>query len=93
MAITLRCLDAEARRARPALGGRDGTAMGEQRESAVTEIRLGLVCYGGVSLAVYTYGVTAAIFAMVRASRALERGASPATGSSEAVYLAWGISR
>ena len=36
------------------------------------ELRLALVCYGGVSLAVYMHGVTKELHKLVRASRALE---------------------
>ena len=61
--------------------------MGQHRDSAGTEIRLGLVCYGGVSLAIYMYGITTEIFAIVRASRARERGVSPRAGTTESVYL------
>ena len=32
------------------------------------EVRLGLVCYGGVSLAVYMHGLTKEIFKLVRAA-------------------------
>jgi patatin-related protein len=35
----------------------------------VTELRLALVCYGGVSLAVYMHGVTKELHKLVRASR------------------------
>jgi patatin-related protein len=59
----------------------------ERQDAAVTEIRLGLVCYGGVSLAVYMYGVTKEIFTMVRASRAREAG-GPAPAGSGAAYVA-----
>ncbi|WP_150007198.1 hypothetical protein [Iodidimonas nitroreducens] len=34
------------------------------------ELRLALVCYGGVSLAVYMHGITKEILKLVRASRA-----------------------
>lgn len=37
------------------------------------EVRLGLVCYGGVSLAIYMHGVTKEIYKLVRAARAFER--------------------
>jgi hypothetical protein len=33
------------------------------------ELRIALVCYGGVSLAVYMHGVTKEIWKLVRASR------------------------
>src|SRR5918911_4006315 len=42
-----------------------GSAPGEIRE-----LRLGLVCYGGVSLAIYMHGVTAELQRLVRASAA-----------------------
>jgi hypothetical protein len=41
-------------------------------ESLVKEIRLGLVCYGGVSLAIYMHGVTKELFKLVRAARAFD---------------------
>ena len=34
------------------------------------ELRLALVCYGGISLAVYMHGITKEVWRMVRASRA-----------------------
>jgi len=39
---------------------------------AAKEIRLGLVLYGGVSLAVYMHGVTKELFKLVRAARAFD---------------------
>ncbi len=36
------------------------------------EVRLGLVCYGGVSLAIYMHGVTKELFKLVRAARAFD---------------------
>ena len=50
------------------------------------ELRLALVCYGGVSLAVYMHGITKEIWRLARASRAFHAGDSQPTGS-EAVYL------
>jgi patatin-related protein len=38
----------------------------------VKEVRLGLVCYGGVSLAIYMHGVTKELFKLVRAARAFD---------------------
>ncbi|WP_076068346.1 patatin-like protein [Sphingomonas montana] len=49
------------------------------------ELRLALVCYGGISLAVYMHGITREIWHLARASRAYHAD-EPATGSSEAVY-------
>jgi patatin-related protein len=49
------------------------------------ELRLALICYGGVSLAIYMHGVTREIWHMVRASRAFH-DAGPAAQGSESVY-------
>src|SRR3546814_13790290 len=51
------------------------------------ELRIALVCYGGVSLAVYMHGVTKEIWHLTRASRA-SHADEPSSGSSEAVYRA-----
>ena len=37
------------------------------------ELRIALVCFGGISLAVYMHGVTKEILKLVRASSALHR--------------------
>ncbi len=50
------------------------------------ELRIALVCYGGVSLAVYMHGVIKEIWKLTRASRAHHSGTTP-TGGTEAVYL------
>ncbi|MET0364419.1 MAG: patatin-like protein, partial [Sphingobium sp.] len=49
------------------------------------ELRLALVCYGGVSLAVYMHGITKEIWHLARASRAFHAG-EETSGSSAAVY-------
>lgn len=49
------------------------------------ELRIALVCYGGVSLAVYMHGVTKEIWKLARASRDFHSGAEP-TGLVERVY-------
>jgi patatin-related protein len=49
------------------------------------ELRLALVCYGGISLAVYMHGITKEIWHLARASRAFSAG-DAADGASEAVY-------
>lgn len=41
-------------------------------EDPVREIRIGLVLYGGVSLAIYIYGVVFEVWRLVRASRGIE---------------------
>ena len=49
------------------------------------ELRIGLVCYGGVSLAVYMHGVTKELWKLARASRAFHSG-TPDGGNSEHIY-------
>ncbi|MEO0461858.1 MAG: patatin-like protein [Pseudomonadota bacterium] len=49
------------------------------------ELRLALVCYGGVSLAVYMHGVTKEVWHLARASRAYHSNdAAPLTGAAAA---------
>ncbi len=50
------------------------------------ELRIALVCYGGVSLAVYMHGVIKELWKLTRASRAHHGGAA-SKGGTEAVYL------
>ncbi len=50
------------------------------------ELRIALVCYGGVSLAVYMHGVTKELWKLARASRAFHGGGEAPSGT-EAVYL------
>jgi len=49
------------------------------------ELRIALVCYGGVSLAVYMHGVTKELWKLARASRSHHGGEAP-SGGTEAVY-------
>jgi patatin-related protein len=49
------------------------------------ELRLALICYGGISLAVYMHGITKEVWRLARASRAYH-GAEAAGGGSEGVY-------
>jgi hypothetical protein len=49
------------------------------------ELRLGLVCYGGSSLAIYMHGTTKEINRLVKASALADAGLGPAK-PSEAVY-------
>ena len=51
------------------------------------ELRLALVCYGGVSLAIYMHGVTKELWKLLRASEARKQGQPPA-GDSEPVWAA-----
>ena len=50
------------------------------------ELRIALVCYGGVSLAVYMHGVIKELWKLARASRA-HHGGPPMESGTEAVYL------
>ncbi len=49
------------------------------------ELRLALICYGGVSLAIYMHGITREIWHLLRASRSFHDGILP-SGGSEAIY-------
>lgn len=49
------------------------------------ELRLALVCYGGISLAVYMHGITKEIWKLTRASRAFHSG-NGAMSATETVY-------
>lgn len=51
------------------------------------ELRLALVCYGGISLAVYMHGITKEVWHLACASRAARDG-DPARGGSQGVYRA-----
>lgn len=53
------------------------------------ELRLALVCYGGVSLAVYMHGVTKELHKLIRASREFNKrpAENPFRNGSEAVYF------
>ena len=50
------------------------------------ELRIALICYGGVSLAVYMHGVTKELWKLTRASRAIHAETDCASGS-ETVYF------
>ncbi|MXO93185.1 patatin-like protein [Erythrobacter arachoides] len=52
------------------------------------ELRIALVCYGGVSLAVYMHGVTKEIWKLTRASRDFHAAAPSTAAGVERVYLA-----
>lgn len=51
------------------------------------ELRLALVCYGGISLAVYMHGITKEIWRLAKASRNFHDAAPPHSGS-QGVYRA-----
>ena len=46
------------------------------------ELRIALVCYGGVSLAIYMHGVTKEVWHLARASRDFHTDAPPSGGVS-----------
>src|SRR5688572_26721973 len=50
------------------------------------ELRIALVCYGGISLAVYMHGVTKEIWRLAKASRDFHAGQDDGHGS-QSVYL------
>lgn len=50
------------------------------------ELRIALVCYGGISLAVYMHGVTKELWKLARASQAHFSGTAPQPGETENVY-------
>ena len=49
------------------------------------ELRLALVCYGGISLAIYMHGITKEIWRLARASRAFHDGLEP-SATSQRLY-------
>ena len=53
------------------------------------ELRLALVCYGGVSLAVYMHGITKELHKLLRAARKFDEHpvSNPFDGGTEAVYF------
>lgn len=51
------------------------------------ELRLALVCYGGISLAVYMHGITKEIWHLARASRAFHDDQAPAS-DTDRIYAA-----
>lgn len=51
------------------------------------ELRIALVCYGGISLAVYMHGVTKELWKLIRASRATWSGEKAGLSASETVYV------
>lgn len=55
------------------------------------ELRLGLVCYGGVSLAIYMHGMTKELNKLVAASKAFESGGKNPFSPSQVEYVYWKI--
>jgi patatin-related protein len=52
------------------------------------ELRLGVVCYGGSSLAIYMHGVTKELHRLVKASALLDKGLAQDAGApTESVYM------
>src|SRR5829696_10156673 len=61
--------------------------MSERSESGgVRELRLAVVLYGGVSLAIYMHGTTKELHRLVKASALAERGDVEGATPSERVY-------
>jgi patatin-related protein len=58
--------------ATPSTAGDGGDAQAAHGEGRFRELRFALVCYGGVSLAIYMHGVTKEIGKLVQASRTFE---------------------
>ena len=50
------------------------------------ELRLALICYGGISLAIYMHGITKEIWRVARASRSFYKGLPP-ENRVEAAYV------
>lgn len=50
------------------------------------ELRLALVCYGGVSLVVYMHGVTKELWKLLRASEVRQAAAAGVSGDTEAIW-------
>ena len=67
----------------------DGAAT-DAAAKPTTELRLALVCYGGVSLAVYMHGVTKELHKLICAARAFDKNPKNnpfPDGKTEAVYF------
>ena len=82
---------ATARRTRFWLGI-DGKLSGDaaaERMIAEKELRIALVCYGGVSLAVYMHGVTKELWKLVRSSEAHKSGRSPVDSGADDTEKVW----
>lgn len=62
-----------------------GSSLCHSKDMRQKELRIALVCYGGISLAVYMHGVTKELWKALRASRAFWAGETVTEGS-EAVY-------
>ncbi len=50
------------------------------------ELRLALICYGGISLAVYMHGITKEVWHLAGASRAFHAGDPPDEEGTQRVY-------
>ncbi len=62
--------------------GDAGTGVSEARGPVDRELRLALICYGGISLAVYMHGLVKEVWHLARASRAAHDANTPLTGSA-----------
>ena len=65
------------------------SAAAEGSGEPVREVRIGLICYGGVSLAIYMHGITRELHRLVTASSRLDEDENPfEPPSTEHVYWA-----
>jgi hypothetical protein len=53
------------------------------------ELRLALICYGGISLAVYMHGITKEVWRLARASRGFHAGEAAQAGSEQVYRRFW----
>jgi hypothetical protein len=53
------------------------------------ELRIALVCYGGISLAVYMHGVTKEVWHLARASTMRHHGQTPAKPVERSMPPCW----
>lgn len=61
----------------------EATEEPDRKSRKSVELRMALVCYGGVSLAVYMHGVTREILNLVRASKQVRDKSAPETQNTE----------
>ena len=67
--------------------GETGMSRAVGNSGSVREVRIALVCYGGVSLAIYMHGVTRELYRLVTASSRFDEEPNPFRPScSEHVY-------
>jgi patatin-related protein len=60
----------------------------DDERDGTKELRLGVVCYGGSSLAIYMHGVTKELNRLVKASALVDAGVAPEPGSKSETFYA-----